>query len=320
MLKHFPYQKLGFNPRAKCLTIAPDRYEVLLSQRRRWINSTVHNLAELLFVDQMCGFCCFSMRFVVFIDLFSTIVQPAGIIYLIYLLGKIAYDYITLAPDRQVPVIALYLLAAVYGMQAFIFIVKREFQHIGWMIIYILAMPVFGFILPVYAFWHFDDFSWGNTRTIFGDDGKKKVMIKNVEKFDLNEIPHKKWSDYEKEVMDMQNSMTKVPVGQARSLTLFSENDKGSTKSSTVYSVRSPQSESRKRMVFDHSDEFVQDSGPTDYELYSEVKRILSVADLNVITKKQVRYELSTFFGTELSHRKEYINQCIDQVLLELQK
>ena len=160
MLKHFPYSTMSFNPRAKCLTIAPDRYDVLLSQRRRWINSTIHNLAELLYVEQLCGFCCFSMRFVVFIDLFSTVVQPAGIVYLVYLLGTIAYNYITEQPDRQLPLIALYLLAAVYGMQAIIFIIKREFQHIGWMIIYVLAMPIFGFALPVYAFWHMDDFSY----------------------------------------------------------------------------------------------------------------------------------------------------------------
>lgn len=50
---------------AKAFTIAPDDWRVLMSQRRRWINSTVHNLAELLMVDRLCGCCCFGMRFVV---------------------------------------------------------------------------------------------------------------------------------------------------------------------------------------------------------------------------------------------------------------
>jgi hypothetical protein len=27
--------------------------------------------------------------------------------------------------------------------------------------------------IPLYSFWHFDDFSWGNTRVIMGDNGKK---------------------------------------------------------------------------------------------------------------------------------------------------
>ena len=60
MMKHFPHNKMTFTPDAKCRTVAPDQWSILLSQRRRWINSTVHNLAELLFLPQLCGFCCFS--------------------------------------------------------------------------------------------------------------------------------------------------------------------------------------------------------------------------------------------------------------------
>jgi chitin synthase len=27
----------------------------------------------------------------------------------------------------------------------------------------------------LYSFWRFDDFSWGNTRVVLGDDGKKNA-------------------------------------------------------------------------------------------------------------------------------------------------
>lgn len=81
VLKHFPTYKTKFVRDAFAQTVAPDSANVLLSQRRRWINSTVHNLAELVFLDQLCGFCCFSMRFVVFIDLLSTIVAPVTVAY-----------------------------------------------------------------------------------------------------------------------------------------------------------------------------------------------------------------------------------------------
>jgi chitin synthase len=37
------------------------------------------------------------------------------------------------------------------------------------MFIYLLALPIWNFILPTYAFWHFDDFSWGETRVIEGE-------------------------------------------------------------------------------------------------------------------------------------------------------
>ena len=81
LLKHFSNFKTQFVRDAHAYTVAPDDWKVLLSQRRRWINSTVHNLGELMFLDRLCGFCCFSMRFIVMIDLLSTIIQPVSVAY-----------------------------------------------------------------------------------------------------------------------------------------------------------------------------------------------------------------------------------------------
>jgi len=81
LLKHFSRFKTQFIRDAHAYTVAPDDWKVLLSQRRRWINSTVHNLGELMFLEQLCGFCCFSMRFVVMIDLLSTLTQPVTVAY-----------------------------------------------------------------------------------------------------------------------------------------------------------------------------------------------------------------------------------------------
>ncbi|KAJ2727206.1 hypothetical protein GGI07_000090 [Coemansia sp. Benny D115] len=196
VLKHFPYYKNKFIPSAKCMTNAPDQLSVLLSQRRRWINSTVHNLFELVFLPQLCGFCCFSMRFVVFIDLITTLIMPATVVYLGYLIYQLTN------PDSTTSYISLYLLAAIYGMQALIFILKRQWQHIGWMIVYILAIPLFSFLIPIYSFWHFDDFSWGNTRMVIGESGRKHIYTVDNEKFDKSTIPMRKWSDYEQDLLD----------------------------------------------------------------------------------------------------------------------
>lgn len=62
MLKTFPKRKMMFCPQAVCKTVVPDTFRILLSQRRRWINSTIHNLFELLFVRDLCGTFCFSMQ------------------------------------------------------------------------------------------------------------------------------------------------------------------------------------------------------------------------------------------------------------------
>ena len=81
LIKHFPTFKLKFTPDAIAHTIAPESWAVLLSQRRRWINSTVHNLCELVFLPELFGFCCFSIRFFVFIDLLGTLILPSTVVY-----------------------------------------------------------------------------------------------------------------------------------------------------------------------------------------------------------------------------------------------
>ncbi|KAJ3293705.1 hypothetical protein HDU79_011995 [Rhizoclosmatium sp. JEL0117] len=54
MLRTFPKRKLVYVPSAICKTVVPDKFKILLSQRRRWINSTVHNLAELVRMRDLC--------------------------------------------------------------------------------------------------------------------------------------------------------------------------------------------------------------------------------------------------------------------------
>ncbi|KAI9305035.1 chitin synthase-domain-containing protein [Cunninghamella echinulata] len=192
VMKNFPQYKMMFTPYAKCKTVAPDQWRVLLSQRRRWINSTIHNLLELVLLQELCGFCCLSMRFVVMTDLIGTITLPSSVVYLFYLI------YQSISGTGPLPVIALGMLAGAYGLQALIFIVKRQWQHIGWMVIYVLAIPIFSFFIPIYAFWHFDDFSWGNTRVVVGDNKKKQIIVTtDGEKFDEKMIPLKKWAQHE---------------------------------------------------------------------------------------------------------------------------
>ncbi|KAI7677110.1 hypothetical protein KC353_g22709, partial [Hortaea werneckii] len=114
LLKHHSKFKTKYIMRAHAWTIAPDSWAVFMSQRRRWINSTVHNLIELIPLQQLCGFCCFSMRFVVFLDLLSTLVQPVIVGYIAYLI------YQCISHPDTVPVTAFILLGAIYGLQAII--------------------------------------------------------------------------------------------------------------------------------------------------------------------------------------------------------
>lgn len=64
------------------------------------------------------------------------------------------------------------------------------------MIIYLLAFPIYSFILPIFSFWHQDDFSWGNTRVVIGEKGDKRVVAVDDEKFVPSSIPLQRWDDY----------------------------------------------------------------------------------------------------------------------------
>ena len=89
------------------------------------------------------------------------------IVYLIYLAAGV---------HAQIPTLSIILIAAVYGLQALVFVLRRKWDMIGWMIFYILAIPAFSFFLPLYSFWKMDDFSWGATRIVLGESGKKMVV------------------------------------------------------------------------------------------------------------------------------------------------
>lgn len=191
MLRTFPKRKQIFVPKAACKTIVPAEFKVLLSQRRRWINSTIHNLMELVLVRDLCGVFCISMQFVVFIDLVSTLVLPAAISFTIYV---VIFSIVS----KPTPVMSLVLLALILGLPGVLIIVTASrLSFVGWMVIYLLSLPIWNFVLPMNAYWKFDDFSWGDTRTIQGGD--KGGHDDAGGEFDSSQIVMKRWRDFQKE-------------------------------------------------------------------------------------------------------------------------
>lgn len=177
-----------------CKTVVPDEFKVLLSQRRRWINSTIHNLFELVLVRNLCGTFCFSMQFVVFMDLIGTLSLPVAIVLTVVMVVSIATTKIT---NFQTAVPLCLLIIVIFSPAFLILITTRKWVYLMWMIVYLIALPIWNFVLPVYSFWHFDDFSWGETRKVEGekkgDDHANKDGV-----FDPSKVPLKRWEDYER--------------------------------------------------------------------------------------------------------------------------
>ncbi|KAI0014229.1 glycosyltransferase family 2 protein [Xylariaceae sp. FL0662B] len=338
LLKYHSQYKTKFIFNAHAWTIAPDSWKVFLSQRRRWINSTVHNLMELIPMAQLCGFCCFSMRFVVFIDLLSTIVQPVVVAYIIYLIVLVSTS------ATVVPITAFIMLGAIYGLQAIIFILRRKWEMIGWMILYILAIPVFSFGLPLYAFWHMDDFNWGNTRVVAGEKGKK-IVITDEGKFDPASIPRKKWEEYQGELWDAQTarddarseisgfSYATKPGMNVGVSEYYPQSRPGSTVGMIPpYDLKN--SGHLSRMSFAPTEARMSQFGgsqfysnaqdmemsnlaglPSDDALLAEIREILRTADLMTVTKKGIKQELERRFGVPLDAKRAYINSATEALL-----
>ncbi|KAK0730504.1 glycosyltransferase family 2 protein [Lasiosphaeris hirsuta] len=192
MLRTFPKRKQVFVPQAVCKTTVPDTFSVLLSQRRRWINSTVHNLMELVLVRDLCGTFCFSMQFIVFVELIGTLVLPAAIAFTFY----VVIISIVNSPPQIIPLV---LLGLILGLPAVLIIVTaHSWSYVVWMLIYLLSLPVWNFILPTYAFWKFDDFSWGETRKT-ATEKTKKAGIEYEGEFDSSKITMKRWAEFERD-------------------------------------------------------------------------------------------------------------------------
>ncbi|KAI8831710.1 chitin synthase-domain-containing protein [Chytridium lagenaria] len=353
MLKHFPEYRNKFTPDAICFTIVPDTFNMLLGQRRRWINSTVHNLFELLFLPTLCGCLCFSMRLVVFLDLFATLIMPASTAYLGYLI------YASVQA-QQAPVISLIMMGAAYGLQIIIFVLKHQYQHIGWLIISILALPFFSLYIPLYAYWHFDDFKWGNTRKGAAVEEKEGhgTVDPDEEAFDPKTVPLITWEEYEQyrlknsqynrhslgsTVVSSQDpnnphnrsgSNGPSPRGQLH-LTPGSEYGRSeyaeSIRSSAVVrqggASRMPVNRVGSDMALDKwvgasTDSFLMGATkpwpggvPTDADIVRQIRYILGTSDLQDLSKRKVRETLGLYFGVDLTERKVFINEHIELAL-----
>jgi chitin synthase len=124
LLKNFPGLRLDFVPEAICWTIVPHTFSMILSQRRRWINSTIHNLTELLRVRTLCGTCFFSMHMIVFLDMITTLILPATFAYLGYLV------YLFIADRDSIDNFVLICIGINFGLQTLSFLLRSRWDFL----------------------------------------------------------------------------------------------------------------------------------------------------------------------------------------------
>jgi chitin synthase len=147
------------------------------------------------------------------IEIVGTVTLPAAIIFTALLIWSIATPATSFIQDSMLPLI---MLCAILFMPALLVVLNmKRFSMVGWMLIYLLALPIWNFVLPVYSFWHFDDFSWGKTRQVAGEKKSDSHGGKSG-RFDSTGIVHRRWIEFERErrrtIKSPHVSMTPSPV------------------------------------------------------------------------------------------------------------
>jgi chitin synthase len=155
----------------------------------------------------------------------GTCVLPAAI-------GFTVYVVVIAIVRRPVPIIPLCLLALILGLPAILIVLTaKRWSYVGWMFIYLISLIVWNFILPIYAFWNFDDFSWYRTFPFFtncrGDTRRVEGELKggalggDAGEFDSSQIVMKRWAEFEWErrrtqVGHQYDLPQPIPIGGGR--------------------------------------------------------------------------------------------------------
>lgn len=242
------------------------------------------------------------------------------------------------------------LLVAIYGLQAVIFLLHRRFDMIGWMIVYILGLPLWSLILPLYSFWHMDDFSWGNTRIVTGEHGEK-LLVHQEGTFDPKEIPHRTWEEYENELWTHRNTDDAPQVLREPSPTILSHDTSSSMKAwpnaaedasilmddaGGKYASGISTSDANGLAWLDghlpmqptHTEPAPEEGTQLDSRsvgrlppneiIRLDIRRIIASSDLTTITKRQLRAQLQDMYGCPIDEKKSYINTQIEAALRDM--
>ena len=170
IMKYLPAYKIFFVPDAECYTGVPETISVFLSQRRRWNNTTLHNMFDLVFMRTTLFLWCFFVC-----DFLSLLLQPISLI----VVGNMIYQYLKSQSFDYVTGVSVLLLPSLMILTA---IIKKQIYVIPYIVPFLIAAPLFFVFTPIVCFWQMDDLSWGKTRKISGTQVTDNVSVMKVTK------------------------------------------------------------------------------------------------------------------------------------------
>ena len=117
----------------------------------------------------------------------GTVLLPGSIALLIYFIVEAIIW-------KTVDTLNLIMVVGALGLPGMVIIlVTGHIANVFWMIIYMISLPIWNLILPIYAFSKFDDFSWGETRKVVGEKSRQRRDPMERGSFLIGSVPLKRW-------------------------------------------------------------------------------------------------------------------------------
>lgn len=159
LLTFYPDKKISYIYNAECKTNVPQNLQTLLSQRRRWTNSLffcsvflLKNTPNYDLKPKMIFIC------IVLFQLFLCLFFPMLITYSLY-------NFIIILTEPFNAVIFTQSILFLFSPTILCFLFGR-LDMIPYSIPFILMVPIYSVIIPIYSFYYIDDFNWGKSREI----------------------------------------------------------------------------------------------------------------------------------------------------------
>jgi chitin synthase len=216
-------------------------------------------------------------------------------------------------------------------------------------IFYFLAIPIFGFAIPIYSFWHMDDFSWGSTRSIT-KQGKKKNSEEDGDSPNMSPVhlpssrvpdgqmyANMSWTEFSaarqeedfRTAPEAEPHLMFSPSATPAALDWMSDADEMMSQYSGSRLAPAGRHErgrptsmlSQGSTAYDSSYSMYGNGNipvaslPTQEQLANDIAHILHSSDLMQVTKKNVRLTLESMYGVDLSSYRYWINTTIDEML-----
>jgi chitin synthase len=178
ILRYYPDFNTKYIECAKCYTNVPLSYNTLLSQRRRWTNSLI--FCNIMLLMNLPGYkiwkkICFFL--VLLFELWIVLLMPLLLTIGYYYSLRVMYDWVVGRGD-MVGLVETVLFLCIPIIMC---ILLGKWRMMGYAVIFIITLPIFSIIIPLYSIYYSDDVSWGNTRKV-----KDEMDMIRMESVDIN--------------------------------------------------------------------------------------------------------------------------------------